>query len=261
MQKQPYNTKSMHNKPANLTLLIVEDDFVAREALKQKVQTMGHQVSHAVPTGAQALEHLEAPLPHAVLMDIHLQGDMDGVETARAIWQKFDVPVLFITSIDDQLTRSRAAKTGRSQYLTKPVNPAQLAYHLKSFYPNGPTPPLPRMSAFDDVVFLPQDKGQIKVAVPDILYLKSAGSYCQAFMVAPTAHHTQASTMVSKPLNRLLEDINQKQSGGHFMRVARSFAVNMGHVVGRQGNELVLVNGTKVLVGTNYRQQVWALMG
>jgi two-component system, cell cycle sensor histidine kinase and response regulator CckA len=103
------------------SILIVEDDSVAATGLAETLEMLGYQVSGTVSTGEEALVSVEEKTPQIVLMDIRLQGALDGVEAARQIRSRFDVPVVYLTGFSDQALLDRAMETEPYGYLVKPI--------------------------------------------------------------------------------------------------------------------------------------------
>ena len=107
-------------------ILIVEDERIVALDLMATVARMGHEVVGSAASGRQALELARGNRPDCVLMDIMLDGDMDGIETTCRLKGMEDVPVIYVTAYSDDETRSRAAATRPCGFLVKPVHEAQL---------------------------------------------------------------------------------------------------------------------------------------
>ena len=75
-------------------ILIVEDEVLVAKDLQHTLQNLGYDVSAAVSSGRKAIEAVEKEKPDLILMDIVLQGEMDGIETAKQIRSRFNVPVI-----------------------------------------------------------------------------------------------------------------------------------------------------------------------
>jgi len=93
-------------------ILIVEDEQLIGLMLAENVRELGWQVTRGVPNGAAALRSVRQEPPDAILMDISLDGVLDGIETARMIKAKQDIPVLFFTGYQEEqlLDRARAVR-------------------------------------------------------------------------------------------------------------------------------------------------------
>jgi PAS domain S-box-containing protein len=112
------------NQPCSI--LIVEDEAVIALDLKLELQDMGYRVAGPARTGEQALELAAQEQPDLVLMDIRIQGTLDGVETAARMGRSGEPPVIFLTSHSDDETVARAAQTAPYGFLTKPFQPREL---------------------------------------------------------------------------------------------------------------------------------------
>jgi PAS domain S-box-containing protein len=105
-------------------VLVVEDEGLIARDISNRVEALGHKVIAAVDTGLEAIER--APEADIVLMDIRLDGSMDGVEAAARIREKHNIPVVFLTAHADRATVERAKLTEPFGYLVKPLAPAAL---------------------------------------------------------------------------------------------------------------------------------------
>ncbi len=104
-----------------MNILIVEDDKVLSLMLTRMVQKIGHQVSGSVTNGEDALELVSSKEIDLILMDIMLEGEMDGIKTMRIIRETSDIPVIYVTGNSDRSTIERAKETNYVAYLVKPV--------------------------------------------------------------------------------------------------------------------------------------------
>lgn len=111
--------------------MIVEDEnFVARD-LQMSLEGMGYTVNSMVPSGELAIREIEEKRSDLVLMDIVLQGEMDGIETAEEINSRFDIPVIFITAHGEDKMFERAKITEPLGYVVKPFNKEELRKTIK----------------------------------------------------------------------------------------------------------------------------------
>ena len=89
-------------------ILIVEDERITAEHLQDILTDLGYTVTAHVASGAAAILEAERTSPDLVLMDIHIEGDMDGVETARVLRERFSLPAVYLTAHADTQTLHRA---------------------------------------------------------------------------------------------------------------------------------------------------------
>lgn len=107
-------------------ILIVEDEVILASDLADRLAELGYEVAGTPSSGAEALLYAEAGNIDLVLMDIHLQGDMDGIEAAQKIRLQHRLPVVFLTSYADAATVERAKHAEPSGYLLKPFEDRDL---------------------------------------------------------------------------------------------------------------------------------------
>ncbi|HEY9708725.1 MAG TPA: response regulator, partial [Oculatellaceae cyanobacterium] len=101
-------------------ILVVEDESVAAWYLQEALENLGHQVVANAVSGEEALEEVDQTQPDLVLMDIRIQGDIDGIGVAQQIRSRFDIPVVYLTAHADDSTLKRAIATNPFGYLVKP---------------------------------------------------------------------------------------------------------------------------------------------
>ncbi len=103
-------------------ILIVEDDRVDALALRKMIEKCGDVIISSVDSGEDAIEKAGTMKPDIVLMDITLNGELDGVEAAGIISSKHSIPHIYITSGTDDATFERAKETMPSGFIIKPFN-------------------------------------------------------------------------------------------------------------------------------------------
>jgi len=107
-------------------ILVVEDEFVVAADLEFQLQSMGYRVVGLASTGDLALELATREETEIVLMDIKLNGEDDGLETARCLHQKLDIPVIFITAYAESELLDRAQRSEPFGYIVKPYSSKEL---------------------------------------------------------------------------------------------------------------------------------------
>src|SRR5688572_19748104 len=111
---------------ANERILIVEDDEAIAVEIQSTLAAHGYTVVGRASTGEAAVGLAENHRPHLVLMDIQLEGRMDGVQAAEQLRQRFGIPVLYLTAHAEQQTVARAKATAPAGYLLKPFSEREL---------------------------------------------------------------------------------------------------------------------------------------
>ena len=107
-------------------VLLVEDEAIVAMQTKSELQKMGHAVVGIFASGEDALAGIAGANPELILMDIKLQGEMDGIETAERLSQDYDIPLIFLTAHSEESTIDRARTVSSYGYLLKPVEAQDL---------------------------------------------------------------------------------------------------------------------------------------
>jgi len=79
-------------------IMIVEDNTTVAEDCRDCLENLGYSVTSMVASGEESIEKAEAERPDAVLMDIRLRDEMDGIEAAEQIHARFEIPVVFLSA-------------------------------------------------------------------------------------------------------------------------------------------------------------------
>jgi two-component sensor histidine kinase/CheY-like chemotaxis protein len=107
-------------------VMLVEDERIVAMNLRQQLLKLGYRVPAVAASGADALRQIEAFRPDVILMDIHIEGDMDGISTAAAIPGEYQIPVIYLTAYSEEATLALARTTKPYGYLIKPFSEREL---------------------------------------------------------------------------------------------------------------------------------------
>lgn len=107
-------------------ILIVEDEGIEALDLQQRLASQGYTVTAIVSDGEDAILKVQETSPDLVLMDIMLQGEIDGITAAEEIRQRYNIPVIFTTAYADEETLQRAKLTEPYGYIVKPYREREL---------------------------------------------------------------------------------------------------------------------------------------
>ena len=111
---------------SNSRILVVEDEGIIAKDIKNILSFLGYSVIGIASSGEEAIEKAMEMHPDLVLMDIVLEGDMDGVKAAEHIRDRFDIPVVYLTAYSDDTTLQRAKITEPYGYILKPFQEREL---------------------------------------------------------------------------------------------------------------------------------------
>ena len=112
-------------------ILIVEDESIIAEDIRRSLQNLGYSVSAVVSSGEKAIKKVEETSPDLVLMDIMLQGKMDGIEAAEQIRSRFNIPIVYLTAYSDEKILERAKITEPFGYIIKPFKERELYINIE----------------------------------------------------------------------------------------------------------------------------------
>ena len=156
-------------------ILIVEDEQIVALELQDQLTHMGHSVAGIVASGEEAVEQARRLRPQLVLMDIRLQGKLDGIEAAELIRQEADIPIVYLTAFADEATLQRAKVTQPYGYILKPFQERELHVIIEvSLYRHRAARELREAEAWRhaliqsvaDAVLATSEDGRVKVLNP-----------------------------------------------------------------------------------------------
>ena len=213
-----------------IKILIVEDEMIIAANISLQLTTLGYEVIGIVPRAEDALTCVKQDLPDIVLMDINLKGDLDGIETVKLIKEIHDVAVIYLTANADEANFNRAKSTHPHAFISKPFKKLDLqraieltADRLQKEKNNeietssDESKPSPFM--LSDCIFVRHNEKMVKVDIKDILYIEAERNYCRIY-----------SKDKEYLLVMTLKDMDEKLPNKHFLRVHRSFIVNLSQI-------------------------------
>jgi DNA-binding response OmpR family regulator len=106
--------------------LIVEDEALIAEELRERLSRLGFAVIAAVDTAEEGIAIATRERPELVLMDIRLRGEKDGVQAAEEIRREVDVSIVYLSAHSDRQTVDRARETDHDGFILKPFHRREL---------------------------------------------------------------------------------------------------------------------------------------
>ncbi len=225
-----------------IKIFIVEDEMIIAANISLQLTNLGYEVTGIVPRGEVVLAHIEESIPDIILLDINLKGEMDGIETAELIQEKYNIPIIYLTANTDDTHFKRAKETKPSAYISKPFKKLDLqhAIELAADYAMGDNANTLTSSrkefkamALSDRIFVRNHDKMVKLILADILYFEADRNYCKIF--------TKKNEYL---LVTTLKGIGQKLPSSHFIRIHRSYLVNLSQIDEVASNYLVISNKT-----------------
>ena len=207
-----------------IKILIVEDEMVIAANISLQLTTLGYEVTGIVPRGEEAILQIKQNQPDIVLLDICLKGDIDGIETAQIMQNDYDIPIIYLTANADEDNFNRAKTTNPYAFISKPfkkldlqraIELTALKVHTDTHFKDVKLSPY----ILSDCIFVRQHEKMVKVDIKDILYIEAERNYCRIY-----------SKGKEYLLVITLKDIDEKLPNQHFIRVHRSFIVNLSQI-------------------------------
>lgn len=235
-----------------IKVLIVEDKRIVAEDISDRLKKHGMDVVGICSSGATAIETAKKINPDLVLMDIHLDGPMDGITAALSILDHRRVPIIYLTDFTDEQTVERAKATRPANYISKPFKETDLIRAIDLAFSNAREDELNDQNHnlhLPDMIFVRTDSQQyVKIALQDILFLEADRAYCK--IVTGTTTYVLSTSM---------NHIHDQIGNPYFIRVHRSYIINVNRVEELHGNALRL-GGKEVNVGGEYRENLMKYM-
>lgn len=121
---------------AKANIMVVEDEGVVSIDIRNMLKRAGYDIAAVAFQGEEAVKKAEISDPDLVLMDIGLKGEIDGIEAARRIRERFQIPVVFLTGFADDVTVAKAKEVNPSGFIIKPINEEELRNILDEILTN-----------------------------------------------------------------------------------------------------------------------------
>lgn len=112
-------------------ILVVEDEIIPAENMKNQLEEKGYFVYDIVTSGEQAIQRATQWMPDLILMDIKLNGNIDGIKASEVIRSKHDIPILYLTSYPNKAFLERAKLTEPYAYILKPFRLKELESNIE----------------------------------------------------------------------------------------------------------------------------------
>ena len=115
----------------NERILVVEDEELIGQDIKILLEDLGYEVPYLVPSGEEAISKAEESKADLVLMDIMLEGEIDGIEAAHKINNEYGIPVIYLTAYRSEEILERAKLTEPYAYIVKPFEERELRTNVE----------------------------------------------------------------------------------------------------------------------------------
>lgn len=257
-------------------ILIVEDVLKEAEQIKRGLQAQNYKVTDIVPSAEKALASIRINLPDLVIMDIGLEGPIDGIEAANMIYEKWKLPIIYL-SVKDEVNEYRRAKRNiLAEYVAKPfilINILNAIDSIRKTIEHSNKDLVGTKQ--QDILILKNKNSQITIPVESFIYATNAITQENehgANSSVTSVVRLYADGMDPYPLSYGLSELERKMKPYNFVvRCAQKYLVNIKKIkeispapknqslvanTNSRDKILTLKNGKQIPLGRNYKVKV-----
>ncbi len=229
----------------SITIYIIEDEPLIAETIKTALEKVGYTIVGMTDNGKEALFDIEELQPDLILVDITLDGKMDGIEMVEYLRKKSEVPFIFLTSHSDEQTLERVKQTDPAGFIVKPFNEKTLQSNIElALYKHK----MQRQTVSSNEElnsFFVKNKGElIKIELDDILYLEAFDNYCNLY-----------TSSQKHLISHTLKSVEEKLPPHKFIRVHRSYVINVSKIKSLQDG-YIFIEKNKVPMSASNKEEL-----
>jgi len=226
---------------SKMKVLIVEDEPLIADDIARRLSKHNYDVIGIVDNAQEALEIISNQRPDLALLDVNIEGDVDGITLAAGL----DIPFVFLTSYYDQNTLDRAKMTNPSGYIVKPFDEkdliANLAIAQSRINQKGSNTQDDKRKP--EKLFLKKDQEIVAVLSSNIVMAEAYDNYTYIYA-------DEDKFLIS----HTLKSIEDKLLPFGFRRVHRSYLINFEKVT-TISDKYIFLGAQKALIGKSYRKE------
>ena len=224
-------------------IFVVEDEPLILSDLCATLEELGYEISGEASSATEALSKISDSNSQLVLLDISIDGAQDGVDIAHQLNSSVKLPFIFLTAFYDEATLERARATNPAGYIVKPWDENNLKANIEIALAKR-IPKVFNQQEKSDSFFIKHKNEMIAVKAEDIIYAESYDNY--------TYVHTKTDKYL---LSQTLKKIEEKLSNSGFLRVHKSYLVNLIRIDSISEGQLFL-NGKEIPIGRTYKKEL-----
>ena len=245
---------------ANFKILIVEDELIVAKDIQHNLERLGYDVIGIASEMEESLQLVGEKEPDVVLMDIMLRNGESGIDIANAIRKDFKIPVIFLTAYADVATIEKAKKAESYGYILKPFKSVDLQTTIElAIYKHAKELEVEKErdilanyidqgETVSNDVFVRTSNKLIKLKKEHILYVEALKDYVIVHL--KNQKYTLHTTM---------KDIESKLGNKDFIRIHRSFIIQMDKVESIELPNLRLEGESQLLpIGGSYKDELFS---
>ena len=221
-----------------IQILIVEDEMIIAANISLQLTEMGYEVSGIIPKGEDALRFIKNNPLDIALIDIQLKGELDGIETAQKMQDLHpNLAIIYLTANADEANFNRAKETHPYAFISKPFKKLDLQRSIEltisQLKCNIVTSPGNKVEdatfILKDCLFVRHQDTMVKVDIKAIKYIVAERNYCRIF-----------SAEKEYLLVTTLKEMDKKLPPKHFLRIHRSYIINLSRIDEIAGTHVVI---------------------
>jgi len=242
---------------SKIKILIVEDEPLYAGQLEMIITELGHIPIAKADNALLALELVREQEPDLILMDVNLNGKMDGIETAGMVAaNNYKTPIIFITSMQDDATFERAKSTLPHAFITKPFSAKRLQRNIELIINRMPEESSNNNNTENqkdeiqltapDTFFIKSKNTLEKITLPNVLWIEVTNRDCNIYTLSKTI-------VVRMPLAELMGKLTYET----LIQVHRSYIINTDHITSVNLSEnTITIQEKQVPVSKTFKDQV-----
>lgn len=228
-------------------IIIVEDEALIADQLENLLTDLGYDCVGMADCAEDLYELLKENEVDLILLDINLGTVIDGIDIAHTLNHQYQIPFIFITSNTDQKTLERVKLTQPSGFIIKPFS----AVHVKTEIELGLSKHQHSVPSNEkdtkDYFFIKSNQRLDKVLYDDLIYLEANDNFCLLYT-------KMGRLTYGYPLKQAEEKLS---AHANFMRVHRSYIVNLSHIEQLKGKVIILSNQKEIPFSENMRSELY----
>jgi two-component system, LytTR family, response regulator len=232
-----------------IKILIVEDELMIATHLKLILEDLGYAPYEPIGNKTEALAFLKTAKPDIAILDINLQGNHDGIEIGKYISDNCSFPFIFLTSNSDKATVSVAKESKPVAYLIKPFTEDEIFAAIEVAMRNHQSVQTDateeKLSVFNNCIFIKQNNRFLKIPFDQITYIEVDDKYVEVYMQDGAKH------LVRSSMDTILDHLKNFA----FMRIHRSYAVNLNYLKEING-DVVVIHNKEIPIGRVFRDEL-----
>lgn len=222
-----------------IRILIVEGEMIIAANISLQLTEMGYEISGIIPRGEDALSYIKITLPDIVVIDFQLKGEWDGIETAQKM-QKFhnNIAIIYLIANENEAKYTRAKSIHPFAFIKKPIRKTDLQQSIELIInrlkcnitiPSNGSKTENSTFVLKECLFVRHQETMVKVDIKAIRYVEADRNYCRIF-----------STEREYLLVTTLKDMDIKLPHKHFLRIHRSYIINLSRIDEIAGTHVVI---------------------